>query len=292
MDKRKQDVRGGEKGELPVRHSGGNNKEVQGSRMVDRGQEDPADEEIAAAAEARRRHREAQRKAKAAEKEMLREEREIEEAERDLDIVIEDVMRMANEGFSDGREEKVEQGKKRSQNDDDGVDSQRQSMNTQHSQVRRGSQAEGSAQGSKATSQRQEHQERLERLASQKRSQEIEHFSQKSATNAKPDSEDSETESESDVPVNPPAKTRYRSNTEAESENLMPLAISALLSLGKKRVSQTLKDIFPCLPLMYSLACSFSRLNYGTGVRGSPAKISTFIGKKASESKIFFHIFL
>ena len=126
---------------------------------------------------------------------------------------------------------------------------ERQRERSQHSQAHPGSPAAGGAQCTKVSSQRQEHQERLENLVSQKRSQKKpeDRPSQESATESESedDSEESLTESESeqDVPIQPPcSKTGpplLESITEVqkpESEKVMAIQ-SPQPSSEKKRVS-------------------------------------------------------
>ena len=200
----------------------------------------PTDEKRAAGVERGHRMR---REAKAAEEEWERQlDEELEEAERELEIALDDCVRSAN---GEDREDDVDRAMVALK-----PDSECQ-KDTQHGEVHPGSQAVtvGSAERSKVSSQRQMHQERLENLASQKRSQEKDRHSQfvkkpeeESVTESESPIEDSETDPESDedvpVPVKPCHKTRSPSLsiTEPESEVAMQIQ-STQVSSGKKRVS-------------------------------------------------------
>jgi len=218
--KKRQNVGGSGQEDLAVvQQSGGSSEEAQGSRKVDKRGEASTDREKTAALEqAHRRYREA----KAAEKERQRLAKELEEAERDLQEALDECVRSANEGSGEDRDR------------------------SEHSQVRPGSQAAGSAQRTKVLSRREEHQERLELLASQKGSQtkrssppqEVsqrqerqerqEHVGSQKRSQMKDNSnppQDSDTESDSQVhvPIGKEGPPSDDSSTESDSEKDIPM---------------------------------------------------------------------
>jgi hypothetical protein len=166
-----------------------------------------------------------------------------------------------------GNKEEQGSGRRRSQVDEEGAserpERQTRKARSQLSQAHSGSQVAGSAQRTEVSSQRQKHQERLEKLASQKKDNPSQ--PEESVTESESDEEvsiqlpsgkslppqESSTESESETDV--PHKTHplsLESVAEPESEDV---PIQSQLSLGtrKKRVSQRFTSMSP---LMYSLA--------------------------------------
>ena len=196
-----------------VQHSGDGNNVAPGGRKADTRRNVPNDEDEdgnAAAERAYQRYREA----KAGELERRRQQKELEELEMELDRALDNI---ADEGhIEDGRSE---------------PEHRRDSEESQHGQVHPGSQtqAAGNAQHTKVSSQtrRQEHQARLERLASQKRSQDPENLKEDRVLQSV-----MEYDSDSEVSIQPPftnmnngtpSQQSESSVTESESELDVPM---------------------------------------------------------------------